>query len=182
MSTSTTRISVPETLTRRIEAATGLDPVAERFRSGAHDALVAEATLDGLLGGDWLGHRVHPVAAQVPMGAWLMAVLLDLADSERHAAAVDALLLTGCVTALPTALTGAHDLATTSGPQTRVALVHAIVMDATLGLFATAWVKRRRGDRRAARRLALAGAALAGTGAYLGGHMVYRLGVGVDPD
>jgi len=177
---SRTRMSVPEALARRIEASAALDTVAEQVRSGAHDALVAPATLDRLLGGEWLGHRVHPVAAQVPMGAWLMAVLLDLADSERHAAAVDTLILAGCVTALPTALTGAHDLATTSGPETRVALVHAIMMDATLGLFATAWIKRRRGDRRAARRLALVGVALAGTGAYLGGHLVYRLGVGVD--
>ena len=53
-------------------------------------------------------------------------------------------------------------------------------MDATLGLFVAALVKRRRGDRRTARRLALAGTALAGTGAYLGGHLVFRMGVGVD--
>jgi len=179
---SRTRISLPEALARRIEDAAVLDPVAEKVRSSAYDALVAPARLDGLLGGEWLGHRVHPVAAQVPMGAWLMAVVLDLADSEKHASAVDTLILTGCVTALPTAITGVHDLATTSGPQTRVALVHAIAMDATLGLFTTAWIKRRRGDRRGARRLALAGVALAGTGAYLGGHLVYRLGVGVDDD
>ncbi len=136
--------------------------------------------LDDALGGAWLGHRVHPVVVQVPMGAWLMAVLLDLADGEKHAAAVDTLLATGCVAAIPTAITGAHDLATTTGAATRVAVVHAGVMDAALGLFAMAWVKHRRGDRRAARRLALAGAGVAGAGAYLGGHLVYRLGVGVD--
>ena len=169
-----------ELAVRRIERAEGIDVVAGRVRAAAHDALVAPSAVDHLLGGGWLGHRVHPLAAQAPLGAWLMATLLDLTGSDKHAAAVDTLLLTGCVSALPTVLTGAHDLATTSGSRTRVALVHAITMDATLGLFLAALVKRRRGDWRTARRLALAGTAVAGAGAYLGGHLVYRMGVGVD--
>jgi hypothetical protein len=165
---------------RRIERAEGIDVVAKRVRAAAQDVLVDPPVVDHLLGGGWLGHRVHPLAAQVPLGAWLMATLLDLADSDRHAAAVDALLLTGCFSALPTAITGAHDLATTSGSQTRVAVVHAIAMDATLGLFAASLVKRRRGQRRSARRLALAGTVVAGAGAFLGGHLVFRMGVGID--
>lgn len=169
-----------ESITRRIEGAEVLDGAAATVTSAAYAALVAPPALDDLLGGAWLGHRVHPVAAQVPLGAWLMATLLDLVGSDRHAEAVDALLLTGCLSALPTAVAGAHDLATTSGSASRVGLVHAVTMDATVALFATALLKRRRGDRRAARRLLLAGTALAGGGAYLGGHLVYRLGVGVD--
>ena len=169
-----------ESFARRIEDARVLDPVADYTRDLSRQKFSSPPALDDLLGGGWLGHRVHPVAVQVPMGAWLMAVLLDLVDGEKHAAAVDALLLTGCVTAVPTALTGAHDLATTTGAATRVAVVHAGTMDATLVLFAMAWVRHRRGDRRGARRLALAGTAVAGAGAYLGGHLVYRLGVGVE--
>jgi len=174
------RRSMAELAVRRLERADGIDVVARRVRAAAHDALVDPPAVDHLLGGAWLGHRVHPLAAQAPLGAWSMATLLDLTGSDKHAAAVDALLLTGCLSALPTAISGAHDLATTSGSQTRVALVHALAMDATLGLFVAALVKRRRGDRRAARRLALAGTALAGAGAYLGGHLVFRMGVGVD--
>lgn len=174
------RRSRAELVVQRIERAGGMDVVAGRVRAAAHAALVDPPDIDHLLGGAWLGHRVHPLAAQAPLGAWVMATLLDLTGSDKHAPAVDVLLLTGCVCALPTALTGAHDLATTSGGQTRVALVHAITMDVTLGLFAAALVKRRRGDRRTARRLALAGTALAGAGAYLGGHLVFRMGVGVD--
>lgn len=173
-------MSLFESLARRIEDAEALDVVADYTRASTRDKLVAPSVLDDLLGGRWLGHRVHPIAAQVPMGAWLMAVLLDLADGEEHAAAVDTLLITGCLAALPTALAGAHDLATTSGAATRVAVTHAGAMDVSLGLFAMAWVRHRRGDRRTARRLALAGATVAGAGAYLGGHLVYRLGVGVD--
>jgi uncharacterized membrane protein len=173
-------MSLLESFARRIEDARVLDPLADYSRSLSQDKFNDSSTLDDLLGGEWLGHRVHPVAVQVPMGAWLMAVLLDLVDGEKHAAAVDALLLTGCVTAVPTAITGAHDLATTTGAATRVAIVHAGTMDVTLALFSMAWVRHRRGNRRGARRLALAGVATAGVGAYLGGHLVYRLGVGVE--
>ncbi|WP_107773843.1 DUF2231 domain-containing protein [Nocardioides sediminis] len=173
-------MSLLESLARRIEDADALDSLADVSRDWAHEMFVARPALDDLLGGSWLGHRVHPIAVQVPMGAWLMAVLLDLVDGERHAAAVDALLATGCATAIPTAVTGAHDLATTTGAATRVTVVHAASMDASLVLFATAWVSRRRGDRRRARRLALAGITVASAGAYLGGHLTYRLGVGVE--
>ena len=173
-------MNVLESLTRNLEAAEALDRWADLVRRKAHAALVEPDALDSLLGGDWLGHRVHPVAAQVPMGAWLMATLLELTGSGRNDAAVDTLLLTGIVTALPTAVTGAHDLGTTTGASTRVAVVHAATMYGTLGLFTASWWGRRRGDRRRARRLAVAGTAVAGAGAYLGGHLVYRLGVGVD--
>jgi uncharacterized membrane protein len=169
-----------ESLAHRIADTTAIDTVADPARSSAYDKLVAPPAVDDLLGGAWLGHRVHPIAVQAPLGAWFMAVLLDLVDGEKHAAAVDTLLATGCVAALPSIVAGAHDMATTTGGQTRVAIVHAGVMDVSLGLFTGAWIKHRRGDRRAARRWAITGAAVAGAGAYLGGHLVYRMGVGVE--
>lgn len=174
------RVSLPESIARRIEDTTALDRIADKVRATAHDKLVAPPALDAFFEGRWLGHRVHPISAQAPIGAWSMAVLLDLTGPEKHAAAVDALLLTGCLAALPTAVSGAHDLGTTSGSQTRVAVVHAAMNYTAFGLFTTAWLRRRRGDKRSARRLALAGVTVAGGGAYLGAHMVYRLGVGVD--
>lgn len=172
-------MSALQAVTDRIEGATGLDRVAGWVREQAHGLLVDDDRLDALLGGDWLGHPVHPLAAQLPLGAWLSATALDVTGGDRHARAVDALTLLGIVTALPTALTGAHDLATTRGSALRVAFVHAGTMDATLALFVAAHLARRRGRRPTARKLALAGVAVAGAGGWLGGHLVYRLGVGV---
>lgn len=169
-----------ESLAHRIEGARSLDGVAAQARAQAHEHLVDNDRLDSLLGGDWLGHRLHPVLVQIPMGAWLMATLLSVKDADKHADAVQALLATGVLSAVPAALTGVHDLATTSGSATRVGLVHAGVNDVALVLFLTAWRRQRKGDRRGARRLMLAGAGVAGGGAYLGGHLVYRLGVGID--
>ncbi|HEX8781260.1 MAG TPA: hypothetical protein VF728_08860, partial [Nocardioides sp.] len=99
-------MSVLESVAREIEDTRALDRWAGFAREKTHEALVAPDALDALLGGDWLGHRVHPVAAQAPLGAWMMATLLDLIGAEKHDAAVDTLLLTGILTALPTAITG----------------------------------------------------------------------------
>ena len=103
-------MSLLESLANRIEDAESLDPLADLSREWGYDTFVARPALDDLRGGSWLGHRVHPVAVQVPMGAWLMAVLLDLVDGEKHAAAVDTLLATGCLAAIPTARDNARTL------------------------------------------------------------------------
>lgn len=137
-----------------------------------------QPTLDAVLGGDWLGHPLHPLAAQLPLGAWSSAVLLDLVDGEGNAGAVDLLTLAGILTALPAAASGAHDWALATGPGRRVGLVHAATVDTALVLFVSALVARRRGDRKKGRRLALAGFGTVVAGGYLGGHLAYALGVG----
>ena len=126
-----------------------------------------------------------PLTMILALGGALLAIGALWTEGGASAGQIGILLLLPlssfeAATALPAAVTGAHDLGTTTGAATRVALVHAATMDVTLGLFGAAWVARRRGSRRTARRLALAGTALVGAGAYLGGHLVYRLGVGVE--
>jgi nitrite reductase/ring-hydroxylating ferredoxin subunit len=48
------------------------------------------------------------------------------------------------------------------------------------GLFATSWLARRTGRRLLGRFLALAGYGTVSAGAFLGGHLSFRRGVGVD--
>ena len=172
-------MSVPETIARGLEDASSLDPITRCVRREGEALLVEPPALDHLLGGGWLGHRLHPALAQVPMGAFVMATLLSVTGSRRYDDAVDALLLTGVVSAIPTAVSGAQDLATTGDRQSGVGLVHAVSMDTALVLYAAALVNSRRGRRGRGAAYALAGALVAGGGAYLGGHLVYRLGVGV---
>src|SRR5687767_13159756 len=59
------------------------------------------------LHGTWLGHPLHPVLAQVPVGTWTSAGVLDLFPATRPAAAV--LIGTGVAAAVPTAMSGAAD-------------------------------------------------------------------------
>lgn len=171
-------MSALEAAARSIEQAESLDALASRIQSLGGGLLEDAPALDAFLGGEWLGHPMHPPASQLPLGAWLMSTVLDVVDGERHQGAVDLLNLLGILTAVPTVASGAHDWLPTTGEARRIGLVHALTMDATLVLFIAALVQRRRGERRRGRRLALLAAATAGAGAYLGGHLVFRLGVG----
>ncbi|HZC72633.1 MAG TPA: DUF2231 domain-containing protein [Jatrophihabitans sp.] len=159
-----------------IERARSLDGPA----AGAQ-ALVRTAVPDGpvaeLLRGRPLGHPLHPAAVVLPIGAWTSAIAADLL---REPAAARKLTALGCVTALPAALAGALDWATTDGAQRRVGAVHAVVNGSALVCFTLSWRARRRGRRVRGFLDSLAGAGLVTAGAWLGGHLAYSQGVGVD--
>lgn len=58
-------------------------------------------------------------------------------------------------------------------------LVHAAANIAAASMFAASLARRRKGHRRAGKRLGFAGAAMLAAGGYLGGHLSYAQGVGV---
>jgi nitrite reductase/ring-hydroxylating ferredoxin subunit/uncharacterized membrane protein len=131
-----------------------------------------------LASGSPLGHPLHPVLVAIPIGAWTSASILDLTGGDATAA--KRLIGLGSLAALPTALTGANDWLTTLGGERRVGLVHAALNDTALGLYVSSWLARRRGRRIKGAALALAGAGVLGVAGWLGGHLAYGLGVGVD--
>jgi hypothetical protein len=52
--------------------------------SGAYAAGGAPARqLKDVLHGTWLGHSLHPVLTDLPIGAWTTTLLLDLVDMVR---------------------------------------------------------------------------------------------------
>ena len=66
-----------------------------------------------------------------------------------------------------------------AGPrEKRVGLVHAVTNALAIGVYAASWVARKQGRHRTGARLALAGAAVSGVGAYLGGHLAVARDVG----
>jgi nitrite reductase/ring-hydroxylating ferredoxin subunit len=160
-------------LIHRIEGMDSLDDRADRL-SGIVNGVVGPAK--SLLSGTWLGHPLHPLLTDVPIGCWTGAVLLDLAGGDDVAAAVDPLVGLGVLAALPTAVSGLSDWADTCGGERRIGLVHAAANGAALGLFTLSLVSSRGG----ARALRLLGLAAVGAGGYLGGHLSYARGLGVD--
>ncbi|WP_336493052.1 hypothetical protein, partial [Methylobacterium nigriterrae] len=60
----------------RLENATLLDPLAKRARRIVGAALRPRWLRD-ILHGVPLGHPVHPLAVQVPLGTWVSAAVLD---------------------------------------------------------------------------------------------------------
>lgn len=165
-----------------------LDPLAERLQEtvrGVFEAGGAAARrIKNVLHGTWLGHPLHPVLTDVPIGAWTAAVVLDARDafsgSRRDGRAADTALTIGLVGAVGAAVTGLTDWQHTDGEPRRVGLAHALLNTAATALCVTSLVLRRRGARGGGRTTALLGFGVSMAAAYLGGHLVYRQRIGVD--
>src|SRR4051812_45375844 len=99
--------------------------------------------LKDFLHGTWLGHPLHPLLVQVPVGSWLSAGLLDAVPPLRPAAT--AMIGTGVVAALPAALAGAADWSEQEPGVRRLGALHALLNTAALGLYAGSLVARGKG-------------------------------------
>jgi len=129
-----------------------------------------------------LGHAAHPLMVAAPIGMWAGALLLDLTAGSSGRSAAKRLVGAGVLLVAPTAAAGLADwseLGEFQRPK-RVGLVHATANAATTAVYAASWLARRRGDHGRGRNLALLGAAGLGVGGYLGGHLSYSQGVGVN--
>ena len=130
------------------------------------------------LHGLWLGHPLHPMLTDVPIGAWTSAAVLDLLPGTGHASTT--LIATGCAASLPTALTGWADWSQLHPPQQRVGLVHAASNLVGLGLFTASLGSRLRGRTVRGKALSFAGLGAVMAGGYLGGHLVFRQAAGAN--
>lgn len=176
------RKPVPYELMERLESAEELDPAAEKVSKLVRDVIPSGPVKDAL-SGTWLGHALHPLVMTVPMGTWLSAVVLDLIGGEESETAADRLISTGLLAYVPTVLTGWSDYADTtvaSARARRVGIVHAASNIVAGVLFAASRAARARGDRGRGKALALLGIGELTAGGYLGGHLSYAQGVGVD--
>ncbi len=129
-------------------------------------------TRASVLRGEWLGHAVHPLLTDVVLGTWTSASVLDLIGGADASASAQRLIGTGLLAAGPTAWTGWAEWSAAGSRDKRVGLVHAVTNGVAISIYAASWIARRRGRHRTGVRLALAGAAVSGVGAYLGGHLI----------
>ncbi|MFI5797826.1 Rieske 2Fe-2S domain-containing protein [Streptomyces sp. NPDC051677] len=132
------------------------------------------------LSGSWLGHPLHPALSDVPIGAWGIASLMDMVAGAHGARAARGLVGLGLAAAVPTAAAGASDWSDTYGAAQRVGLVHGACNGTATVLQAASWLARRRGRRGAGAMLSGMGLGLTLSAAYLGGHLTYVRGVGVN--
>lgn len=165
-------------LVERLEHAEALDAPAAALQE-LISKLIKPGTFKDLLSGTWLGHPVHPLLVTVPIGSWVGAAVLDTGGAPMRKAA-DRMIGLGVLAALPTALAGASDWLDTVGAERRVGFVHANGNYAALALMSMSWVARRRGRRGAGVALSLLANGMVGVTGYLGGHLSYAQGVGVD--
>ncbi|MFI0539320.1 Rieske 2Fe-2S domain-containing protein [Streptomyces sp. WSLK1-3] len=163
-------------LLARLEREPRQDPVIDTVRAGIQSLPLGRGR--DVLHGTWLGHPVHPLLVQVPMGSWLSAAVLDVTRSRPREAGL--LVGVGLAAAVPAALTGAVDWAELQRPQMRVGLVHAASNTVAVGLYAASLACRITGRARAGRTLGVLGLAAVGTGGMLGGHLAYRQAAGAN--
>lgn len=162
-----------DAITERIDRAEQLDRPAGLARDTVSKVLT-NATVKDALHGVWLGHALHPALAQLALGSFTSASLLDGLGAGRRESS--ALITTGLLATVPAVAAGWADYADAHEEQQRVGIVHAATNGAAVALFVTALAQRSRGgDGRVASVL---GGAVAGLGAWLGGHLAFRRTLG----
>ena len=154
----------------RAEKLDGLGGLGQRWARSLRPGRTRDA-----LYGVWLGHPLHPVLAQAPIGLWLSASVLDAWPGGERASR--RLVLLGLAAAAPAALAGAVDWSEQHEQQMRVGTVHAMANGAAAGLYLASLASRTRPLSRALR---LTGLVTAGVAGLLGGHISFRLAGGAN--
>lgn len=169
-------------LVERLGGLEALDRAAKPLAGAVAKVVPAPGRLKDLLSGTWLGHPLHPMLTDVPIGMWTSALLLDLTGDRDGggARAADRLAAAGLVAAVPTMAAGASDWSDYLGGERRVGLVHAVANVVAAGCYGSSLVATRAGAPRVGRGLRLAGFASMMAGGYLGGHLSYTKGVNVN--
>lgn len=164
-----------------------LDAFAERLQTTVSRAFESQGERGeawaNFLNGTWLGHPLHPVLTDLPIGFWNSSVALDMLEmlgARRMGAGADATLTLGLAAALAAAAAGLADYQHVEGEAKRVGATHAILNSAATALFGASLLLRRRGKRGGGKVLSLAGMSVATYSAYLGGNLAYKQQVGVN--
>jgi len=160
-----------------LEDATALD-AATRLGDGISGTITASDGVTGLLTGRWLGHALHPLVVDLPMGSWMSAVALDVLAGDDSRDAARLLTGLGVVTAVPSALSGWAEYADLPPRDKRVGVVHAAANGGAVVFQIASWLARRAGRDGLGRVLGLGGVALVGAGGFLGGHLTVARKVG----
>jgi nitrite reductase/ring-hydroxylating ferredoxin subunit/uncharacterized membrane protein len=152
-----------------------------RWLSRTFYRVVKPGKLKDVLAGTWMAHPAHPMLTDVTIGAWTGAAALDLFGGERSRPGADLLVGLGILSAIPTAVTGLSELTDTVEREDRsIATAHALTNVGGLALWSMSLFARKRGRRRTATTLGMAATAAMTAAGFLGGHLSYRLGLGVD--
>src|SRR5215208_7272560 len=122
------------------------EPLSKAVREAYESAGPGGRQAKNALHGVWLGHPLHPVFTDLPIGAWTTALALDAAsngDSGMRRAATFAIGV-GLTGALGAAVTGLTDWSETDGQSRRAGLIHGLLNVTATALFAAAFTLRRR--------------------------------------
>ena len=164
-----------------VEGAEFLDAPAKPYGKKVRGIFKPGPVRDALAG-TWLGHALHPLLTDVVIGSFLSATLLDVLGGDDDTAQ-QKLIGVGIAAYGPTAASGTMDWADSEAVDPRirrVGLTHAVVNGTALSLYVASLKARRSGASGKGKALAAAGAGVLGFGGFLGGHLSFARGSGVN--
>lgn len=169
------RIAWLDESTRWLESNRGIDRLSPAVAAVARP--FNKEPLSDVLRGKWLGHALHPLLTDIPLGCWIAALLLDFTPGNREASRQ---LIAAGIAAVPlTAAAGLSEWDTIDRPEDRrVAAIHAIGNTLAAAAFGRSWLLRRRQHQAMGMMWGLAGGVMALITGYLGGHMSFSRQVG----
>jgi nitrite reductase/ring-hydroxylating ferredoxin subunit/uncharacterized membrane protein len=135
--------------------------------------------IQNFLNGTWLGHPVHAVVTDVPIGALTVSIIADLIGQPLVA---DVSMLLGVLAMVAAAVTGLAEYAEVDGNARTRATVHGSIMVVTLVLYLASLLIRSGSpaDRLLPILIAVAGYLLLSLGAAIGGDLVFLIGTHVN--
>lgn len=164
-----------------------LQPIINNtFSSGGDAGKVAKDLLNGV----WLGHPLHPVLSDVPIGAWTMTELFDVlsamsGDDDTLDRAADITLGAGLIVVPALVLSGLTDWSDVGGSHRRMGMAHALLNTAATVFYGSSMALRAGGNKRSrglARTLSATGYIVNALAAFVAGELVYNLGQAVNRD
>lgn len=163
------RLPLPARAAVSLENDERLDPAVHTMRELT--APLGDSSTGDALRGRWLGHALHPLLTDLPLGLWTATTVLDLVGGEQSRPAAQRLVGLGVLAVAPTAASGWAEWQHATPREQRVGVAHAALNVTGAVLYAGSWAARRRDRHRLGAALALAGAGAAGVAGYLGGHL-----------
>jgi nitrite reductase/ring-hydroxylating ferredoxin subunit/uncharacterized membrane protein len=166
-----------------------LEPIADRLQPAVASTLDQGGAIGPeaakFLHGTWMGHPLHVVLTDVPIGSWTAAAILDLLDENLGGRSIgraaDAAIAVGVLGASAAAVTGLADWSKIGGGRPRrIGLVHGLLNATATVCYLASLCFRLGHARRTGRQLACLGYVISTVAAYLGGHLVYKEKLGVD--
>ena len=174
--------------TALIERQDWLEPVADGVQKAVTTAFESAGSggqaVKNFLHGTWLGHPLHPVLTDIPVGSWTAAVVMDameeITGKRELGMGADAAIAIGLVGAVGSAVTGLTDWQATDGRARKIGIVHGLLNTVGALLFTGSLIARKKDDRSLGRALSTLGFTVAMGAAYLGGKLVYTEQIGTD--
>lgn len=141
-------------------------------------APVARGRAREVLSGQWLGHALHPLLTDYPLGCWTSAMLLDVFGGHGARPSARRLIGLGLLAVPPTAAAGLSDWRhiDDTGPK-RVGAAHAAVNASAAALYLLSWLARRKGAHGRGTAYGVVGGVFAIAGGFFGGHLTLTAAV-----